>query len=317
MRVGSLCTGYGGLDLAVEDLFPDAELAWTSEIDPSASRVLEARFPHTPNIGDLRRADPPPVDILHAGFPCQPVSLAGARNGVDDERWLWDDILALVRRMDPPPGLLLFENVLGLLSANGGDAMARVVEGLAAAGFVGRYRVLAASDVGACHRRSRVFIAAAHADRQRLPGWRTGEDHEPRRAGTGRVPPTRTLIPTPTASDGATQPLRNPQAILGSKRGGHAGRLQDAVALLPATDWGEYAEAITAHELLVGRPAPDPVAAGRLSARFVEWMMCLPDGWVTDVGLSNTATLRVLGNGVVPVQAATAYRLLGVTETAT
>ncbi|WP_454301129.1 DNA cytosine methyltransferase [Salana multivorans] len=91
---------------------------------------------------------------------CQPVSHAGKRAGLDDERWLFDDILTALRVMDPQPRLCVFENVLGLLTANGGDAMARVVEGLASVGYVGAYRVLAASDVGAPHRRRRVFILA-------------------------------------------------------------------------------------------------------------------------------------------------------------
>ena len=321
-KIGSLCSGMGAMDLAAADLFPDTDLAWCSEIDPAASRVLAARFPHVPNIGDLRAVTPEPVDILHAGFPCQPVSTAGRREGVNDERWLFDDIVAFIGRMDPPPRLLLFENVPGLLTANGGAAMGRVVEGLAGAGYVGRYRVLAASDVGACHRRQRVFIAAAHTDSQRrrqdtgsAHGDESGNgrratvpDHEPLRAGPGRVPPTRTLIPTPRTADGMANPLRDPSAIRTRRSGDPFGRLEDTVALLQ--NWGEYAAAVAVHEQVVGRPAPEPAVGGRLNARFVEWMMMLPEGWVTDVGLSNRQTMRVLGNGVVPAQAVAAFRLL-------
>lgn len=80
--------------------------------------------------------------------------------------------------------------------------------------------------------------------------------------------------------------------------------------------FGRYAQAIASHERLAGRPAPSPTELGakgklRLSARFVEWMMCLPDGWVTDVpGLSRSEQLALLGNGVVPPQAAAALRHL-------
>src|SRR5699024_2595142 len=101
-----------------------------------------------------------PVDILTGGFPCQPVSLAGARKGTQDERWLFDDILTAIRLLDPQPRLCVFENVRGLLTANSGDAMARVVEGLASVGYVGRYGILPAAAVGAPHRRERVFITA-------------------------------------------------------------------------------------------------------------------------------------------------------------
>jgi DNA (cytosine-5)-methyltransferase 1 len=163
VKLGSLCTGIGGLDLAVEQHF-GAELAWCAEIDPAASRVLEHRFPGVPNIGNFVGTSPEPVDILCGGFPCQPVSLAGKRAGTSDDRWLFDDICEFVGRMVPRPGVLVFENVRGLLSANGGDAMARVVHGLARLGYVGSWRTVRASDVGAPHRRERVFVIASLAD---------------------------------------------------------------------------------------------------------------------------------------------------------
>src|SRR5690606_27625895 len=145
------------------------DIAWVCDIDEDVNRLLEVRFPGIPNLGDITALpDAEPVDVMTAGFPCQPVSNAGQRKGIEDERWSWDDIIAFVGRMDPRPRMLLLENVPGLLSANRGDAMARVVEGLAALGYVGRYRLLRASDVGACHRRARWFCVALHAEHA---GW--------------------------------------------------------------------------------------------------------------------------------------------------
>lgn len=78
-------------------------------------------------------------------------------------------------------------------------------------------------------------------------------------------------------------------------------------------NWGEYEPAIRRHEAALGRPAPSPTdEKGRLNPVFVEWMMGLPEGWVTDIITSRTAALRMLGNGVVPAQAAQALRLLEV-----
>ena len=80
--------------------------------------------------------------------------------------------------------------------------------------------------------------------------------------------------------------------------------------------FGRYAQAIASHERLAGRPAPSPTEPGakgkpRLSSSFVEWMQCLPDGWVADVpGLSRSEQLALLGNGVVPPQGAAALRHL-------
>jgi DNA (cytosine-5)-methyltransferase 1 len=82
-----------------------------------------------------------------------------------------------------------------------------------------------------------------------------------------------------------------------------------------AARWGDYAPAINRWEHVIGRCAPSPTIqrAGRdrLNPVFVEWMMGLPEGWVTGHGLSASQELKMLGNGVVPQQAALALRLLG------
>ena len=85
--------------------------------------------------------------------------------------------------------------------------------------------------------------------------------------------------------------------------------------------WGRYTPAITRHQHLTGRPAPDPTEPGphgpRLAPRFTEWLMCLPDGWVTDVPeVPRAAQLRILGNGVIPPHAEAAYRHLHTRATA-
>lgn len=117
------------------------------------------------------------------------------------------------------------------------------------------------------------------------------------------------VLPTPTVSDN-----RGP----GGHRGGGA-NLRTTVSGLPPfpdhTRWGAYGAAVARWEQVLGRPVPEPSQPGRhgrpvLSPRFVEWMMGLDDGWVTDLPLPRTKTLQVLGNGVVPQQAAVALRLL-------
>src|SRR5271165_5801539 len=88
MRIGSLFSGAGGLDLAVEAVF-GAETVWHCELDKAASKVLAARWPGVPNLSDITAVDwgaphIPPVDILCGGFPCQDVSFAGRRAGIKD-----------------------------------------------------------------------------------------------------------------------------------------------------------------------------------------------------------------------------------------
>jgi len=82
-----------------------------------------------------------------------------------------------------------------------------------------------------------------------------------------------------------------------------------------AVDWGQYTPAIRRWETVLARPAPYPTEPGRggrprLAAVFVEWLMGLPNGWVTGIGISRAAQIRALGNGVVPAQAAAAVTVL-------
>mgnify|MGYP002623354684 CR=1 FL=1 len=238
LALGSLCTGYGGLDLAVGAVLP-VRHAWHAEIDPDASRVLAAHWPDVPNLGDLREVDwsrAEPVDVLTAGFPCQPVSAAGRRMGVADERWLFDDIADAVGRLVARPRLLVFENVPGLLTASRGDAMARVVQGLARLGYVGRYGTFRASDVGAPHRRARVFIVAWPAEAGCPPDGTLPAG----RVGFGAAGPAGvTLLPTPNAALGRGTGTPSPETAAARYAVGKR-FLDDAVSLLPtpaARDW--------------------------------------------------------------------------------
>jgi len=160
MRLGSLCTGYGGLDHAVAAHY-GADLAWVSEVDKDCCTLLAARFPNVPNLGDLTTVDwsqVEAVDIVCAGFPCQPFSHAGKRLGGDDERAIFsfiEDCIGVLR-----PGVVVLENVAGLLTL-GGPA---VVGSLAALGYHARWGVVRASDAFAPHRRARWFCVARVAD---------------------------------------------------------------------------------------------------------------------------------------------------------
>lgn len=181
LKIGSLFSGYGGLDLAVSKVF-DAEVAWHCEWEDAPSRVLEAHWPGVPNYRDVSKVDftsVEPVDILTGGFPCQDVSLAGKRKGlVDGTRSnLWFEFLRAIEEIKPK--YVVIENVRGLLSATASSELelessgldyksglpvlraGTIVAGsLADVGYDCKWVTLRASDAGAPHQRERVFILA-------------------------------------------------------------------------------------------------------------------------------------------------------------
>ncbi len=297
MRVGALCAGYGGLELGLSLAGLDVELTYYAEIDKHAAQVMGHHHPDVPNLGDLTEiTDPPRVDVVTAGFPCQPVSTAGKRKGVNDERWLIEDVcrVAWEARAD----WLILENVAGLRSANGGDAMARVVSALAGNGFAAEWTSVRASDVGAPHGRLRWFCLA-YADQSSGEAWGDTR-HDGKRL---RQEP---MGPASPAADAGRFGAQVP-----GQRGLPTVEESGSVGPQGRTDFGPYADAVARWEPIVRRPAPDPTDdKRRLNPRFVEWMMGLPDGWVTDAGVTRSQALKILGNGVVPQQAALALRLL-------
>ncbi len=163
MRCGSLFSGIGGFDLAAR--WMGWRTRWYSEVDPFCNAVMAAHFPEAKPLGDITQIDwtaVEPVDLLMGGFPCQDVSQAGARAGIAGPRsGLWAEFARAVR--DLRPRFVVVENVPGLLARG----MDRVLGDLAALGYDAEWRVLSAADVGAPHRRERVWITA-YPQRQRV-----------------------------------------------------------------------------------------------------------------------------------------------------
>ena len=157
MRVGSLFAGIGGLDLGLERA--GMRTVWQVEIDPYCRSVLERHFPDAVRYEDVRDCGAhnlEPVDLICGGFPCQPVSVAGARKGDEDERWLWPEFARIVREVKPR--WVLVENVPGLRSIDDGRLFGEVLRDLAGCGYACEWNRVSAASVGAPHLRERVFI---------------------------------------------------------------------------------------------------------------------------------------------------------------
>lgn len=169
MNFISLFAGIGGIDLGLESA--GFECAGQVEIEPYALKVLEKHWPDVPRYGDITKLDGSKlhgIDMLAGGFPCQDLSVAGKRTGIEGARsGLWSEFARLIGEVGPT--FVLIENVSGLLIPHryGGRVepagIARVLGDLARLGYVGCWFSLRASDLGASHQRKRIFIVAYRA----------------------------------------------------------------------------------------------------------------------------------------------------------
>ncbi len=161
MTFGSLFAGIGGFDLGLERA--GMECRWQVEIDDYASRVLAKHWPHVTLWGDVRTFPPGPadewrVDLICAGVPCQPISQAGKRKGTGDERWMWGECLRVVA--DLCPRFFVAENPTNIFNDDQGRTFDGITRAIASLGYACEWHVIRASDVGARHRRPRVWIVA-------------------------------------------------------------------------------------------------------------------------------------------------------------
>lgn len=316
-RVLSLCSGYGGLDLAVRDVCARARTVCYVEREAASVAVLAARMADgglddAPVWSDLATFDAAAwhgcVDLVVAGFPCQPVSLAGNRRGQDDERWLWPLVRDVFERCGATA--LFLENVPGIISKGLGD----VLRDLAALGLAAEWGCYSAAEIGAPHRRDRWFCLA-YAGRR---GIESLESLDERRSSD-------------TAESGADRETgRVANADGHGREGERRGGLLDSIGAARGHDPDRRGGAPMADAVYLGQQA-DRIggpAAHRWpeSGRGHQWPPARDDreGWGewlgtqpgirrgTDGAPTRMDRLRMLGNGVVRQQAARALRDLAV-----
>ncbi len=350
LRIGSLFSGYGGLDLAVEYVF-NAKTVWFSELNEPVARVFSRHWPDAPNLGDITTIDwsqVEPVDILIGGFPCQDVSTVGKRAGIapGTRSGLWAHMATAIDALQPE--WVVIENVRGLLSSpatrppaegddherrhpgdatpNGatlrgmesdpwhlGDNAARPLRALGAVlGDLADLR-LDARWIGL----PASLVGAPH---QRFRIFALARRAVPNSAGDGLL--ARRGNPRPSASEARDDRAVPPDHRLRAPRTGWLTEQETRIGHAVVADrrtvqrWGRYAEAIARWEHITGRPAPAPALLNdadgpRPAPVFVEWLMGLPAGWVTGTDdLTQNQQITAVGNGVLPLQAAQALDLL-------
>lgn len=352
-RVLSLCAGIGGLDLGLR-LACGARTVGYVERDAFAAAVLVARMEDSslasaPVWDDLATFDARPwrgrVDLVAAGIPCQPFSVAGKRRGLADERWLWSAVLRILDDTAAPA--LFLENVGGFTR----HGLGRVLTDLAARGFAAEWDHFRASDVGAPHRRERFFLLA-HADAalRDESGWSSGASRArptvardagevvADRAGAGCKGSARA---SHAERDGSRAGVASVGVAVRARLAGHAGNGDHATgssgagaarsacaagASLADTD-GERCERQRLAEYAGIEGTCGSVAIGCGADGRLGWPPARNDAdgwrkWIADGGPEPAVRrgdsraryrvdrLRALGNAVVPQQAALAYRVL-------
>ena len=187
----AICAGYGGLGMGLKLAVPTTRTVCYVEREAASVEILVARMQNgsldqAPIWSDLCTFDGKPwrgaVDIITAGIPCQPWSLAGKQAGFDDERHLGEELVRVVSEVEP--SFVFVENVSGFVRLGAPDLLGR----LASLGFDAEWGLLSASDVGAPHRRQRFFMLAyrrgvAHPNRER--GQQGPSDNGPQAAAQG------------------------------------------------------------------------------------------------------------------------------------
>jgi DNA (cytosine-5)-methyltransferase 1 len=300
MRALSLCTGIGGIDLGLRRVLPAYRTVAYCERDPYCRAVLKARMadgsldvaPIWPDVWTFEgRVWQGKVDLVHAGYPCQPFSVAGRRRGHADARNVWPAVAAVVRTAHP--ALVFLENVPGHLHVGA----LRVFQDLESMGYRIAARLVAAAEVGAPHRRERLFVLA-HSRHAPLGARSWSERGTAREWAPGVCPQGRDLAGEwPPGPDDA---------------GGWAAVLAERPDLAPAMADADGRRREPAVRLRAREEGP---AKGH-AARPGVWMAEAPVAaqpalrGVAD-GLSRWVDrVRVLGNACVPAQVARAWTLL-------
>jgi len=286
----SLFTGYGGLEMGLHRAIGGTRTVCMVEREAFAIGNLVAQMEAgalapAPIWTDVSTFDGRKwrdrISVLVGGPPCQPFSTAGKRRHTDDERWIWADVARIVGEVRP--GVVFFENVPGLRKRGLGV----MLRDLAALGFDGaEWGCFTASEAGAPHRRTRLFILA-YADREQLRQLCRG------RSGQGGASAAQPQL----AGEEVANTLRKgpqggqPQALQREGRGHQGG----AAAQLRAPSFPPGPDDADGWRRWLGSGGPQPGVRGGAHAG----------------GCKNRVhRIRLLGNGVVPVQAERAFREL-------
>lgn len=321
LRALELCAGYGGFSLGLRLCGIETRTVCMVEREAYAAAVLVAQMEAgwldpAPVWSDLCTFDSRPwrgaVDLVCAGFPCQPWSLAGKRLGEADDRWIWPDIARIVEECRP--SLVFLENVELA-------AFRRPRVDLESLGYrVGPAVRVSASDVGAPHQRDRWWVLGCLPDADQV--GRDGRAWAQREGWRDESADNSTVLADSSRNgwgEGGAKP-EGPQRRSDASQCGQAmadtsgtGLAQGRAPSGSGEEQPELAErSVDPHPDGQRKPQPQGLKSderGRLGN--VAWWESEPDvGRVVDGCPDRVDQLRLLGNGVVPLACAVAFRTL-------
>ena len=290
MKIGSLFSGVGGIELGFER--EGFKTEWFVEIEPYCQAVLKKNFPNTPVYGDVTKIDfkkLEPVEILTGGFPCQDISNAGQRKGIEGKRsGLWKEFFRAIGEIRPR--IAFVENVSALTYRG----LLVVLGDLASIGYDAEWHCVPASAFGAPHRRDRIYILA-YANGQRWSG--------------------RDLVSQRETQDGSKTPGRSGDANNFFNSNGKQ--------LFEESEFAEQGEDVS-HSLHNGwnkktnkwSGAQNPARSFPNTNYYYYWQQCKEslrkknrrETWATDAGILRVANgvpnrvdrIKGIGNAVVP-----------------
>ena len=202
LKLLDLFSGIGGFSLGLESTGFFETIAFV-EKDKFCQKVLKKNFNNIPIEEDIRnvKGERYAADVITGGFPCQPFSVAGKRKGTDDDRYLWDETIRVIRECKPR--WFIGENVEGIINIQEGVVLRQVCDDLEKEGFEVQCLVIPASGIGAWHQRKRVWIIAhSNSNRDRHEITRSnGEEKEIQREHRKENSSTWKFIRTDTNED--------------------------------------------------------------------------------------------------------------------
>lgn len=170
LKLIDLFAGIGGIRLGFQQVFPESESVFSSEINPLACKTYFANFKENSlnDITKVKESEIPDFDILLAGFPCQAFSIAGKRQGFSDTRGtLFFDVARIIAHKQPR--CIFLENVKGLISHDKGKTLKVILSTLDELGYEVKYQVLNAKDYGLPQKRERIYLVGFH--REKVKGY--------------------------------------------------------------------------------------------------------------------------------------------------